>query len=171
MAVTSTGLIGRTGVIIQLVQKKLIDLNTTLDDLKINTGINWSWGALANQADLLWHDKLEAIPVSTGTITSLIDGASIKDAFGDFAQFSAVKMLYVKNLSTTINLELFGHATTGILIPKVTTDVVIIKPLGFFLWADPSAAGLVLSSNGSLQMCSVSDTVDAEVAVLGLKSA
>jgi len=170
MGATSTGLTGRSSIVIDLQHKKALDLNPILDNLKINTGINWTWGVGENQANLLWHDKLESVPVSTGTITSLIDGSSIKDAFGDFADFIAVKMLYCKNLSTTINAELFGHATTGILIPKVTTDVIIIKPLGFFLWVDPTAAGLVLASNGHLQICSVSDTIDIEFAVLGLKA-
>ncbi len=170
MAVTSTGLSGRTGITIQLQHKKLIDLDTVLDSLNINCGINWSWGTAANQANLLYHDKVESIGVG-GTEIDLGATDVQKDAFGDFATFSAVKMLYARNLDETNDLILFGKLTTGILIPStaVVAADFVIPPLGFFLWVDPSAAGLVLSTNDILLLTSSASTVDAEIAILGLK--
>jgi len=172
MAVTSTGLTGRTNIIIQLQQKKQIDLNTVLDNLNINTGVNWSWGTLANQANLLYHDKIEAIPTGAGTEIDLGATDAQKDAFGDYATFSAVKLLYAKNLDTTNNLILFGKVTTGILIPSTAAAAanLVIPPLGFFLWSNPSAAGLVLGSEDILLLASSASTVDAEIAILGLKA-
>lgn len=170
MAVTSTGLTGRSNILINIQHKKEIDLNTVLDDLNINCGINWSWGTLAEQANLLYHDKVLAIPTG-GTEIDLGATDVQKDAFGDFATFSAIKLLFAKNLDETNDLILFGKLTTGILIPStaVVAADYVIHPLGFSLWVDPSAAGLVLGSEDILLLTSSAATVDAEIAILGLK--
>lgn len=169
MATLSTGLTGRGGVLINLQYKKQIDLSEILDSLNINCGINWSWGTGANQVDLVWHDKLPAVGTTPGIITDLTVGNTIKDSFGDFADFSAVKLVFIENLSTTQTLHVFGHAT-DLAIVKTATDTIQIPPLGFFLWCDPSETGLLTVGASNLQICTVAGTADVNVCVLGLSA-
>lgn len=162
---TSTGLSGRTGIVIDIRNEKSIDLNVVLDALNINAGINWNFGADANQANLLFHDS-DSGDESSGLVVNVNDG-SLKTPFGDGVSMEALKLLYVKNTHASLGLQLLG-GSTPIAICANLSDIIVIPPGGFFLWADPSAAGLVTTSNFFLKfLAATSGTVTFDYAILG----
>ena len=165
-AASSTGLSGRSDVLISLENKKDIDLNTILDTLKISTGIDWSFGIGDNQINCLFHDKDSTD--ETGKTIAVNAGATIKNAFGDVITLDALKLLYVKNTHETLTLEVLGMATTAIPILADPADIIEIPPLGFMLWVAP-LTGLDVTTNENLKFASkTAGTITFEYAIAGL---
>jgi len=147
MAADSTGLVGNSNVLINLRQEKDYDLDTGLDPLIVNTGVNWSFGTGANQANLLWHNSRSTD--DTGETINVYDGGVEKTVFGTDLTMEALKLLYVKNT----------HAS----------DIVEIPPGGFFLWVCPTAAGIDVTTNKNLKLASkAAGTVTYDIVMLGL---
>lgn len=166
----TTDLAGKTDVVISLEGKKALDLAATLDELKISSGIDWTFGTGANQVNLLWHDKRTLADGANETI-AIYSGATEKNAFGDLLTMEAIKFLYIKNKSADATLKILGTAVTAIPICSDPSDIIEIPPGGMFLWTCPTAAGIVTTTNENLKLehdGTGSDTMDIEIVVMGL---
>lgn len=164
---TSTGLKGKTNVVIALENEKDLDLNTVLDSLKITASQEWTFGTGANQANLLWHDQRSTD--DTGETINVYDGGSELNAFGEDLTMEAIKFLYIKNTHASLTLEVFGGASVDIPILADTSDILEIPPGGVLLWSCPTAAGIVTTTNKNLKLASkTSGTITFDIAMLGL---
>jgi len=150
----TTNLTGRTGVVINLKNVELLatKLQEVLDELNINTSIKWSFGTGIKQCNVLMHEKLTIAAAGNQTL-NLFDtgGSALQDAFGNDLTMAAIKFLYIKNNSEDLYIQIFGGGSDDLLIMLGTTDALKIPAEGFFLWADPSAAGIVTSVNKNLK--------------------
>jgi len=166
----TTDLAGKTDIVISLESKKNLDFNTILDTLKISTGIDWSFGVGVNQANLLWHDKRTLADGANETI-AIYAGATEKNAYGDLLSMEALKLIYIKNNSADATLKVLGTAVTAIPICSDPSDIIEIKPGGFMLFVDPSAAGIVTTTNENLKLehdGTGSSTMEVEIVLMGL---
>ncbi|MFB0523915.1 MAG: hypothetical protein ACETVZ_00115 [Phycisphaerae bacterium] len=165
----STNLTGRTSVVIDLKNIKALDLNEVLDELGIDSGIKWTFGTGANQANILFHDK-RTIAQSASETLDLYASGSLKDAFGDALTMAAIKFLYIKNTSADLTVSVFGGGSLDLLIMGGTTDSEQLPPGSFMMWACPTAAGIVTTVNKNLKLAVSAGTGSAiiEVVALGL---
>jgi hypothetical protein len=167
----TTSLTGRTGVVIDLknVENLSTKLKEVLDDLKITTSIKWSFGTAANQANVLFHEKLTIAAGGNQTL-NLKDtaGSALVDAFGNDLTMTAIKFLFVLNRSEDLYVELFGGAALDLLIMGGTTDAMKIKPLGHFQWCDPSAAGEDVTTNKNLKFVVAAGSGNAIIDVVAM---
>lgn len=156
----STNLTGRTGVVIDL--KNVNDLETKLADildrLGIDTSIKWSFGEGLKACEVLFHSKRTIAAEGSETL-KLNDSSGeagvlkLTDAFGVPLTMKAIKFLYIKNTSELI-VSVFG-GTNGLLIMSGVTPPVETMQLeagGFMLWACPTAAGIVTTTNENLKL-------------------
>lgn len=168
----STGLTGRTSVVIDLKNVKKQDLNEVLDELNIDTGIKWSWGTGPKQANCLFHDNDEA-DYTSGKVKN-IHATDLKGAFGEEITLNNLKLLYVKNTHATLELHILGGTTPIQICPTVETPtdplpVIKIAPGGFELWINPTEAGLDVTENFNLKFQAGSEgTVTFDYALMGL---
>ena len=165
----STDLTGRTSVVIDLKNVKALDLNEVLDELGIDCGIKWSFGTGAKQANVLFHDKRTIAQGASETL-DLNSGATLKDAFGDPLTMEAIKFLYIKNTSVDLTVSVFGGGALDLLIMSGTTDSKQLPPGSFMVWACPTAAGIVTTTNKNLKLAVSAGSGSAiiEVTMLGL---
>jgi len=154
----TTNLTGRTGVSIELKNVELLatKLEEVLDELNIKTSIKWSFGDQAKQCNVLLHEKLTITQGQAQTLNLYDTGASaLQDAFGNDLTMEAIKFLYIKNTSEDLYIEIFGGGSDDLLLMVPSgaenVDTMKIKPEGFFLWADPSIAGIVTTSKKNLK--------------------
>ena len=165
----TTNLTGRTGVIIELknVEALATKIDEVLDELNISTSIKWSFGTAAKQCDVLFHEKLTIAAAGNQTLDLYASG-SLEDAFGNLLTMEAIKFLYVFNRSTDLYVNIFGGGSDDLLIMGGTTDAMKIKPEGHFQWADPSAAGIVTTSNKNLKFVVAAGSGDAIIDVVAM---
>lgn len=165
----STALTGSSNVVINITNSKALDFNTIVDGLAISTGITWSFGTGANQANVLYHDKVQLS--SGGSTTIAVSDSSKSDAFGDVLNLSALKLLYIKNNAVTGILSVLGTTTTALPILADPLDIIEIVAGGFFLWVAPTAAGIVVTTNENLLLALSAggeSSIDMDVVMLGL---
>lgn len=162
-----TGLTGNSNAVINLEYKDDLDLGSVLDKLDIKTGITWSYGTGANQANLLFHDSRSTD--DTGETLDLFASGSLLDAFGNALTMAAIKLLYIKNTHASLVLEVFGNVSLDLLIMDSTADAIQIQPGGIFLWIAPTAAGVVTSTNKNLFIAATTaGTITYDVVAMGL---
>jgi len=161
-----SGLTGNSNALLNIKYSDALDLASVLDTLDIKTGITWSFGTGANQANLLFHDSRSTD--DTGETLDLFAGALV-DAFGNAVTMAAIKLLYIKNTHASLNLEVFGGGSLDLLIMNGTTDSLIIPPGGIHLWMCPTAAGIVTSTNKNLKLAAgTAGTVTYDMVAMGL---
>ena len=169
----STNLTGRTGVVIDL--KNVNDLATKmadiLDELGVDTSIKWSFGEGVKACNVLYHAKHTIAATNQETLDINLGATNLKDAFGDTLTLKAIKFLYIKNTSEDLKVSIFGKGADDLLIIDGTTDKVVLEPEGFFLWACPTAAGVVTTANKYLELTAGAGSGSAiiDVVILGLK--
>jgi len=150
----STDLTGRTRVIIDLknVEDLATKLKPVLDELNLDVGVKWTFGALAKQCNVLLHEKLTIAAAGNQTV-NLYDtaGSALQDAHGNDLTMEAIKFLFVKNTSLDLTVSLFGGGASDLLIMEGTTDAMKLTPEGIFMWIGPTAAGIVTTANKNLK--------------------
>ncbi len=163
----STNLTGNTSVVIHIKNQKSIDLNTILDTLNINTGIHWTFGTGANQANLLWHDSRSTD--ATGETINVYNGGTEKNAFGTALTMTAIKLLYIENTHATLTLEVLGGSSADVAICANNSDIIEVPPGGFLFWTCPTAAGIVTTTNKNIKLASkAAGTITFDIVLLGL---
>ncbi len=167
----STNLTGTTKILIDLknVETLATKLKPVLDELNLDTGIKWTFGALAKQCNVLLHEKL-TIAASGNQTLNLYDtaGSALVDAFGNDLTMEAIKFLYIKNTSLDLTVSLFGGGANDLLIMEGTTDAMKMTPEGIFLWIGPTAAGIVTTANKNLKFTVGAGTGSAIIDVVAM---
>lgn len=167
----STDLTGITKVLIDLknVEDLATKLKPVLDELNLDVGIKWTFGALAKQCDVLLHEKLTIVASGNQTL-NLYDtaGSALQDAHGNDLTMEAIKFLFVKNRSLDLTVSLFGGGADDLLIMEGTTDALKLTPEGIFLWIGPTAAGIVTTANKNLKFTVGAGTGSAIIDVVAM---
>ena len=116
----------------------------------------------------MFHDS--RAPGANNETLDLYASGSLVDAFGNALTMAAIKLLYIKNTHASLVLAIGGGADVDLLIFTATSDIVEIQPGGFLLWACPTAAGVVTSTNKNLKVAdkAAGTNITYDVVALGL---
>ena len=169
MSQGTTRITGRAGVNIDLKAYLAGDLSERLDPIVIEA-FNWSYGTSANSVQIIYADTT-TLADGANTTLDLYASGSLVDIHSTALTMTALKFLYIKNNSSDATLKVFGGVSNDIGIIADTSDIVLIKPGGIFLWIDPSAAGLVITTNKNLKLehdGTGSSSMDVDVIAMGL---
>jgi len=132
--------------------------------------MGWTYGTGANQVQVIYQDTITLADAGTDTIDLYASGTYL-DVFNVDLTMTAIKFLYVKNNSADATLQLFGGAANDLPIVADTSDIVEVPPGGIFVWANPTAAGTVITTNKNLKIThdgTGSDTMDVDIIAMGL---
>jgi len=103
--------------------------------------------------NVIYADKVTLADGANTTLDLYASGAEgLLDIFMRALTMTALKFLYLKNNSADATLLAFGGAVLDIPIMGTTSDIEKIKPGGWYCWADPSAAGLLITTNKNLYL-------------------
>jgi hypothetical protein len=169
MSVGSTRLGGQAGVVIDLRAFLAGDLSEFQVPVAVGN-VDWAYGTGAGAVNIIYADTI-TLADGANTTLDLYASGSLLDIFNRALTMAALKFLYIKNKSSDASLKLFGGAATDLGIIANTSDIVVVKPGGVFLWTDPSAAGLVTTTNKNLKLehdGTGSSTMDVDVIAMGL---
>lgn len=122
-----------------------LDLSNSINTLSVSPRIAWADGAAVNQANLIFQDSYT---IASGG-EQLIDLTALTDSLGAAVNFARLKLIYVKNRSTTVgaNLQLGGTVSNGLSTLYVGTNAgQLIGPDGLALLVNPSAAGWAVTA-------------------------
>ena len=127
-------------------------------------------GVALDTSDLLYVSAADAL---AGSATDNVDVAgSLSDAFGTTLTYVKIKMLYIKNNSTTAGntITVGGHATAALLIFGTAAHTHTIGPNGFMLLWEPSLAGKAVTATTGDLLKILNDTannVTYDIAIVG----
>ena len=150
MTVGIDGLSGNAGCVLDLRGTLAGDLAEQQVPVIVNT-FGWSFGTGVNAFNIVYADTTTLTDGSNTTLDLFASG-SLLDIFGRALTLAAIKLLYVKNNSTDSALLMGGGVATDLDIWAATSDITIVQPGGIFLWIDPSASGVVTSTNKNLKL-------------------
>ena len=150
MTVGVTRLNGNAGATIDITAFLAGDLSEIRVPAIVNP-FGWSYGAGANAVNIVYADSITLTDGSNDTLDLFASGALL-DIFGRALTMAAIKFLYIKNTSTDSGLLIGGNASFDLLIFAATSDIVYVPAGGAFLWACPTAAGVVTSTNKNLYL-------------------
>lgn len=125
-------------------QSRSIDLASANANLVRALEIALTDGAGANQADRIWHDQRTL----AASATEDIDLAGVLlDIYGQAVNFARIKALLVLPSAANLNnLNVSRPAANGVPLFLAVSDGIVLHPGGVFLWAAPSAAGVVVTA-------------------------
>jgi hypothetical protein len=130
----------------------------------------WTYGTGSNQVQVIYADTVNLADGANTTIDLYASGSYL-DVYNQALTITALKFLYIKNNSSDATLLLFGGASNDLDIIADTSDKVKVKPGGVFLWVDPSAAGLDITTNMNLKIehdGTGSSSMDVDIIAMGL---
>lgn len=171
-----TRIIGAAGPLIDLVKYLDAELGEICKKLNIAPS-QWTYGALAKQVEVIYADTITLAQPNGGGETVTLDlfsseAPELLDIFNRALTMTALKFLYIKNNSADATLKVLGTATTAIPICADPLDIIKIPPGGdAILWNDPSAAGLLISTNKDLKIehdGTGEATMDVDIVAMGL---
>jgi hypothetical protein len=136
---------------VNLQHQKIEDLGTVVKDLSISDSIPFAYGTGVNQINKL-YGVTQVLADGANATLNLYNSGTLLDSFGNAVAISALKFLYVKNNSTDATLLLFGGNSADIPICSAATGQIKIPPGQSFIYTNPSAAGLVISTNKNLRI-------------------
>jgi len=150
------------------------DLSELQAPLKIEAS-KWVYGTGEGAVDVIYADTITLDDAATKTL-DLNAGSGDGDLLDIHRQalaMKALKFLYVNNNSADATLLVLGTATTAIPICVAAENVIKVPPKGStVLWNDPSAAGLVISTNKDLKLehdGTGETSMDVDIVAMGLK--
>lgn len=111
----------------------------------------WTYGTAANQVNVIYADTITLTDGSNTTI-SMYDSGTYLDIFNRDLTMTALKLLYIKNRSTDSTLLVGGGASLDLLIFADTSDIIKVPSGGIFLYVNPSAAGVDITTNKNLKI-------------------
>lgn len=134
------------------------------DDLNDGTGSDF--------ADALYHSSGRSLAASASETFDLAGG--ISDKFGNTLTMATVKLLYIKNTSTTATLEVGGNANEWIGWSQTSSSTITVGPGGVVLLYDPSANAMeVTAGTGDILEITNNDgsnTAEYDIVVVGATS-
>lgn len=130
MATTFSGYLS-LGIVGALV--KSLDIGTSRLDVSYSKKLTLTDGTGANQANMLWTDTRT---LTSGSTEDLDVYGGLTNAFGDTINLTAIKaVIIVASTENTTNLTVGGDSADASTIRGT------LKPGGWLVYADPSAAG------------------------------
>lgn len=111
--------------------------------------IEFANGTGANQCNVGYAATI-SLALGESVVQDLYASGSLLTLRKNALTMAALKFLFVRNLSTTQNL-LIGGGTAPVGLFANASDILSLPPLGTHVWHDPSAAGLVLTTNKNLK--------------------
>ncbi len=170
MTVGSNRIAGHAGPVIDLKAYLAGDLSEQQVPVLLNNA-GWIYGTGAGAVNVIYADTITLADAATETLDLFASG-SLLDIFGRALTLSALKFLCIVNNSADATLKVLGTAVTAVPICEDPSDIIKIPPGGSaVLWNDPSAAGLVVSTNKDLKLehdSTGSDSMDVDVFAMGL---
>jgi len=169
MTVGSTRIAAQAGPVIDIAAYLAGDLAETKVPVLVNN-LGWTYGTSANQFEIVYADTV-TLADGANTTVDLYASGSYLDVFGQALTMEALKLLYIKNNSSDATLLVGGGASVDLLIFADTSDIIKIPPGGTFLWTDPSAAGIDLTTNKNLYIehdGTGSSSMNVDIIALGL---
>jgi len=169
MTIGTTRITGKAGPMMDLAMYLATDLSELAAPLKVDA-VRWIYGTGAGAVNVIYADAVTLADAGTDTL-DLYASAALLDIFKQALTMTALKFLYLKNNSVDATLLAFGGSTADIPVLADMTDIVKIKPGGHFLWTDPSAAGLVITTNKNLKLAhdgTGSSSMIVDVIAMGL---
>ena len=138
---------GLAAAAIQLAISSAKDLSTSKDDLKLSAQEQFTPGTGSNQLDLIFHDQRT---LGAGADESLDLAGSLVDSFGATLAFAKIKVLLIRNLSTTQTLTIGNGANPFLTWVGAATHTVTIPPRGVLLLVAPLAGYAVTAGTGDI---------------------
>jgi hypothetical protein len=126
------------------------DLGAESFVMNIARAIEFAAGTGAGQANV-GYAATRSLALGASEVLDLYASGVLLNLRKNALTMAALKFLYIRNLSTTQNL-LIGGGTTPVGLFANSSDIETLPPLGTKLWSDPSAAGLVLTTNKNLKL-------------------
>jgi len=155
-AVGSTRISGQAGCSVDL--KAYLSGNLSEAQVPIAVGnVSWTYGTGAGAVNVIYADTTTLPDANTVTL-DLYASESLLDVFNRDLTMEALKFLYIQTrtvdeeVAADATLNLFGGEATDIEICGGATEIVIIPPGGAFLWTNPTADGLVITTNKNLYL-------------------
>ena len=136
----------------------------------VNSPTAYTSGSGANQVNAAYISRARSL---AGTSENFLLYGTLVDAYGTTLNFTTVKLIYVKNLSTTTAqyLKLSGDfidGDTSNLGPVGgTTPVIYIGPGGVFLWDSPTDGATVTNSSKETLTVTNAATFTYDIVILG----
>lgn len=135
--------------LINLTSTSGLDLSTPSAkvDTPLVASIDFTTGVGANQINSWWSDTRTLANNTSESLDLNAASGGLTDAFGVGLQLARVKLLYIKNKSTTQTLSVGGAASNGFINwVGDATDIVKIPPGGFLLLVAPDATGFAVTA-------------------------
>lgn len=173
MSVGNTRITGKAGPIIDLAMFLASDLSELQGPLKIEAP-KWVYGTGVGAVDVIYAETITLEDAANKTLDLYSSSGAdlLQDIFMQDLTMKALKFLYIKNNSADATLLVLGTATTAIPICGAAEDIIKIPPKGSaVLWNDPSAAGLVISTNKDLKLehdGTGEASMDVDIVAMGL---
>lgn len=150
MTVGTTRITGKAGAEMNIHAYLAGDLSEEQEKVAMTAG-GWSYGTGANQVQIVYADTT-TLADGANTTLDLYASGSLLDIFNRALTLESLKFLYIKNNSSDATLKVGGGASNDLDIFAATSDIALIKPGGIFIWTDPSAAGLDITTNKNLKI-------------------
>jgi len=168
-AVGTTRLSGKAGPEINLNTYLAGDLAELGLPIKVDNE-SWEYGTGANAVNIIYADTVTLTDGNNVTIDLYASGSYL-DIFNRALTMTALKVLYIKNNSADATLEVGGGESYDLLIIADTNDIINVAPGATFLYTNPSAAGIVTTTNKNLKLVhngTGDDDMDIDVIAMGL---
>jgi len=168
MSEGTTRISGNAGPMIDLAMFLATDLSELKGPLKI-AAPKWTYGTGAGAVNVIYADTITLAAAGNDTLD--LYAGSLLDIFKQELTMTAIKFLYIKNNSADATLLVGGGVSNDLDIFSDTSDQEIIKPGGWKCWGDPSAAGVVITTNKNLYIehnGTGSSSMNVDVIAMGL---
>jgi len=149
-----------------------LDLSAPIDSLVYSHLVEFTTGAAANQANMLWHDKRTLAPSGTEDLDLagvLVNGLGVTQTF---VRIKA--LVFAASLANTNAVNVTRPAANGVPLFLAAGDGIPLGPGAAFHWVAPSAAGVVVTpATGDLitvTNAAAGTSVDYDVIVIGASS-
>lgn len=146
--------------------RKSQSLGTAQDPLLLARSVPLTSGTGAGQADRSFHGR-RTLASEAGED---LDLSTLADAFGDAVAMARLRVLYVRNLSSTDGLLVGGAAAGALGLFADAGDVLNLPAQGILLVTAPAAEGVVVGENAKLRCQHAGQTgadLEYEIVLLG----
>lgn len=140
---------------LDILNSLLVGLTTVTERVEADYTKLFASGTGANQANALYHDERT---LGASATENLDLNASLTDSFGQSITCTKLKGLVIRAAAANTNNVLVGGGSTTITtILSDTSDRVIVRPGGIFIYTAPDATGAAITA-GSADILTVANS-------------
>lgn len=142
-----------------------LDIATRLSKIRKSVDFSLTNGTGASQCNMIFSDTRTL----TATSETLDLAGALTGAFGSTLTFTKLKVLYIRNTSTTDNL-IVGNATNPVPLFSDASDKYPIPPGGILLITAPNASGIAVtaSTGDGIKIDAGSATITYDIVMIGV---